>query len=84
MWNDRIRIAERVRDDWSNLSNEERALASEAMHRLDDDPIVGVPLLDPLRGTWSYRTRWIRVLYTIAPEARAVVVMKIGRVAEES
>jgi len=82
LWNDRIRLAERVESDWATLSPDERALASEAMRKLDDDPIAGVPLFEPLRGLWSYRMRWLRLVYRIAPEARSVLVLKIGRAVE--
>ena len=81
MWNDRLRCAERVLDDWRALSTEERASAMTALERIDEDPILGAPLFDPLRGYWSYRAGHLRIIYRIAPEARFVVVLSIGRAA---
>ena len=82
MRHDRIRIAERVEKDWSNLSEEERSLVTEAFGTLDNDPIAGVPLFEPLGGYWSYRSRWLRIIYKIAAEARLILILKIARVAE--
>jgi len=81
MWNDRLRFAERVEDDWRALSTEERASATAALERIDEDPIVGAPLFEPLRGYWSYRAAHLRIVYRLAPEARFVVVLSIGRAA---
>jgi mRNA-degrading endonuclease RelE of RelBE toxin-antitoxin system len=81
MWNDRLRIAERVADDWSALSEHERALAMNALEHIDEDPISGAPLFDPLRGLWSYRAEHLRVVYRIVAEARFVVILSIGRAA---
>ena len=49
MWNDRLRFAERVENDWRALSVEERAGATTALEHIDEDPIAGAPLLEPLR-----------------------------------
>ncbi len=81
MWNDRLRIADRVSADWSALSEDERAVARAALQAIDDDPIAGAPLFEPLRGIWSYRTEHLRILYRIVAEARFIVVMSIGRAA---
>jgi len=81
MWNDRLRIAERVADDWSALSSDERALALAALETIDEDPISGAPLFEPLRGLWSYRAEHLRVVYRIVAEARFVVILSIGRAA---
>lgn len=81
MWNDRLRFAERVLEDWRALSTEERASILAALERIDEDPIAGAPLLEPLRGYWSYRVGHLRIVYRIAPEARFVVVLNIGRAA---
>ena len=82
MWNDRLRFAERVESDWKALSEDERAALRPALEAIDEDPIVGAPLFHPLRGFWSYRVNELRILYRISPEARVVVVLKIGRVTE--
>ena len=82
MRNDRIRLVERVAEDWAGLSPQERDLCIAAFQALDDDPIAGVPLFDPLRGYWSYRTKWLRLVYRIEVQARFVVVLNVSRVAE--
>ncbi|HUO85433.1 MAG TPA: type II toxin-antitoxin system RelE/ParE family toxin [Thermoanaerobaculia bacterium] len=66
-------------EDWRKLTGEERDAVREALERIDDDPIIGAPLFEPLRGIWSYRSGGLRILYQVAPEARMVVVLKIGR-----
>jgi len=78
---DRLRIAERVSDDWKSLSTDERALVLDALRRIDDDPIAGAPLFEPLRGIWTFRAEHLRILYRIVAEARYVFIMSIGRAA---
>lgn len=82
MTHDRIRIAERVFDDWRNMSEEERQLLGSALEELDGDPIAGVPLFEPLSGYWSYRSKWLRIVYRIEAEARFVLILKVARVPE--
>ena len=78
MWNDRIRIAQRVELDWQLLSKQDREIARRALERIDDDPIAGAPLFFPFRGLWSYLAEErVRILYRIFPEARFIVVSKI-------
>lgn len=79
MWNDRLRIAESVAADWRALSNEERHQVRQALQRLDDDPIAGAPLFEPLKGLWSYRTGALRVVYRIVVEGKFVVILSITR-----
>ena len=81
MWNDRLRFAERVESDWRALSEDERSTLMQALEHIDEDPISGAPLFEPLRGYWSYRAGHLRIVYRIAPEARFVVVLSIGRAA---
>lgn len=81
MWNDRLRLAETVEADWRALTNEERWVVRQALETIDEDPIIGAPLLEPLRGLWSYRTGDLRIIYRIVAEARFVVILAIGRVA---
>ena len=76
-----MRIAERVAADWSALSSEERATALSALESIDEDPISGAPLFDPLRGLWSFRAEHLRIVYRIAAEARFVVILSIARAA---
>ncbi len=83
MWNDRLRIAESVAGEWQSLSGEERSMVRKALEAVDEDPIIGAPLFEPLKGLWSYRTGWLRILYRIMPEARFVVVLSIARAAEK-
>ena len=83
MWNDRLRFAAGVKDDWASLGAEDRAVVREALERLDDDPIAGVPLFEPVRGYWSLRAGPLRIVYRIAPEARSVFVLTIARLARE-
>jgi mRNA-degrading endonuclease RelE of RelBE toxin-antitoxin system len=80
MWNDRLRIAESVESDWKALSAEERERALAALQRIDDDPIAGAPLFEPLKGLWSYRTDELRVIYRVVAEGRFVAILSIGRV----
>ena len=80
MWNDRLRFAERVEKDWRALTVEQRAVATRALETIDEDPIIGAPLFEPLRGYWSYRSEGIRVVYRIVAEARFIVVLNIGLV----
>ena len=79
MWNDRLRLAERVQSEWSSLNDDERATAMKALEIIDEDPIAGAPLLDPLRGYWSYRADGLRIVYRIVSEARFVVILSITR-----
>ena len=79
MWNDRLRFVESVEQRWTAFSAEERSQLTKAFELIDEDPIIGAPLLDPLRGYWSYRTGALRVIYRIAPEARFVVVLWMGK-----
>lgn len=83
MWNDRLRFAAGVKDDWASLGAEERVAARAALERLDDDPIAGVPLFEPVRGYWSLHAGALRIIYRIAPEARSVFVLTIARLARE-
>lgn len=81
MWNDRLRFAERVESDWRALSDDERESALAALEIIDEDPIIGAPLLEPLRGYWSHRVGHLRIVYRVMPEARFIVVLSIGRAA---
>ncbi len=81
MWNDRLRFAERVQDDWRSLSDDERAAVLAALEVIDEDPIIGAPLFEPLRGYWSHRVGHLRIVYRVAGEARVIVVLSIGRAA---
>ncbi len=82
MWNDRLRLVEAVEGQWKALAPHEQTSIRAALERIDEDPIAGAPLFEPLKGYWSYRTGHLRILYRIAPEARFVVVLSIHRAEE--
>ena len=79
MWNDRLRIAESVEPQWKALSDDERAAVRKALEAIDDDPIAGAPLFDPLRGYWSFPVDGLRIVYRIVADARFVVILSIGK-----
>jgi mRNA-degrading endonuclease RelE of RelBE toxin-antitoxin system len=68
-----VRVAKSV-----SVPDEARAL----LQRIDDDPIAGAPLFDPLKGLWSARDGALRVVYRIDAEARVILVMLIGQAEE--
>ena len=79
MGNDRLRIADAVEAEWQTLSDDERKTIRAALLVIDDDPIAGTPLFDPLKGYWSYREGHLRIIYRIVPQARFVVILTIHR-----
>ena len=79
MWNDRLRFAERVETEWKSLNAVEQRNVKKALETIDENPIVGAPLVEPFRGYWSYRVHHIRILYRIVPEARFIVILSITR-----
>lgn len=79
MWNDRLRFAERVEKDWSVLNAVEQRNVVKALETIDENPIAGAPLMEPLRGYWSYRVHHMRIVYRIVAEARFIVVLSITR-----
>jgi mRNA-degrading endonuclease RelE of RelBE toxin-antitoxin system len=80
--NDRLRISATAERDWNNLAEHEREAARAVLVTLDEDPIAGAPLFDPLRGLWSHRSGHLRVVYKIMPEARFVLILAMVRTAE--
>jgi mRNA-degrading endonuclease RelE of RelBE toxin-antitoxin system len=83
MWNDRLRIAESVAPQWQALTADEKEKVRSAMQQIDDDPIIGAPLFEPLRGYWSLRADHLRLVYRIVAEARFIVILSISRVEEK-
>jgi len=79
MWNDRLRIAESVLPQWRALNADERAAVRRTLEVIDEDPIIGAPLFDPLRGYWSFLVDGLRILYRIVADARFVVILSITR-----
>ena len=79
MGNDRLRIVERVEREWQLLDDAERAAVRGALVTIDEDPIAGAPLFEPLRGYWSFRVDGVRIVYRIVAEARFVVILSIAK-----
>lgn len=79
MWNDRLRFAGPVDEEWRSLGAAEQELVRNALAAIDDDPIAGAPLLGPLKGLWSYRVEHLRIVYRVMAEARFILVLSIGR-----
>ena len=79
MWNDRLRIAESVEPQWKSLTDVERAAVRKELERIDDDPIIGAPLFDPLHGYWSLPVGALRIVYRIVADARFVAILSISR-----
>jgi len=67
--------------DAVQLAEHERALVDDVLQKINDDPIAGAPLFDPLKGLWVYRAQHLRIIYRIVPEAGQVVVLSVTRVA---
>ncbi|HVR41026.1 MAG TPA: type II toxin-antitoxin system prevent-host-death family antitoxin [Thermoanaerobaculia bacterium] len=77
---ERLRIAASVEQAWNKLDDDERAQIETAFALIEDDPIAGAPLFDPLRGLWSHRTGALRIVYRIVAEARFIVILGIAKV----
>jgi len=82
LWNDRIRLVESVEPQWKSLQASDRTRLLRALETIDEDPIAGAPLFEPLRGVWSFRDGDLRILYRILPEARAVMVLDVSKTEE--
>ena len=63
------------------LADHERELLDDALQKIDDDPIAGAPLFDPLKGLWVYRAEHLRIVYRIVAEIGRVMVLSVTRVA---
>ena len=81
MWNDRLRLTESVEAQWKLMNETEQVAVMRVLELIDEDPIAGAPLLDPMRGYWSFRSGPMRIVYKIMPEARLVAVLDIGFIA---
>jgi mRNA-degrading endonuclease RelE of RelBE toxin-antitoxin system len=64
---------------WKALTVEEKAAVRRTLEVIDEDPIIGAPLFDPLRGYWSFLVDGLRILYRIVADARFVVILSITR-----
>lgn len=78
--NERLRLAESLSADWNALTATEKDAVAVELRRIDDDPIVGAPLFEPLKGLWSHRTGDLRIVYRIVTEARFILILAIARV----
>lgn len=76
---ERVQVVASADEAWRALAEHEREAVSRALHAIDDDPIAGAPLFDPLKGLWVYRTGHLRIAYRIAAEARQVLILSITR-----
>lgn len=63
------------------MAAHEQELIDASLRAIDDDPIAGAPLFDPLKGLWCYRREHLRIVYRIAAEARMVIILGLMRVA---
>ena len=52
--------------------------AREALRMIDDDPIAGAPLFEPLKGLWSRREGELRIVYRIVAEAMYILILAIA------
>jgi len=77
---ERLRFAESIREAWKSFDTAERSNARKALARIEEDPISGVPLADPVKGYWSAREGAIRVVYRLMPQTGVVVVLRIVKV----
>lgn len=50
-----------------------------ALRTIENDPIAGSPLFEPLKGLWSHRVDDLRIIYRIVAEAKIVVILSIDR-----
>ena len=80
MPNNRLYITGRADEAWQALSDDDQNLVRRALLTIDEDPIAGAPLFEPLRGFWSYRAGALRIVYRIVAEARFVLVLSIAKV----
>jgi mRNA-degrading endonuclease RelE of RelBE toxin-antitoxin system len=76
---ERVWLAASAKEAWTALAHHERALIEDALGKIDDDPIAGAPLFDPLKGLWVYRVEHLRIVYRVAAEIGRVVVMSVTR-----
>lgn len=76
---ERVWLAASANEAWTALADHERALVEDALRRIDDDPIAGAPLFDPLKGLWAYRAEHLRLVYRVMPEVGRVLVLSVSR-----
>lgn len=75
----RLRITRAGQDGLAALTGIERRLVLSTLVRINDNPIAGAPLFEPLKGLWSHRSGEVRIIYKIVADARMVVILSITR-----
>lgn len=75
----RLRITTAGQEGLDVLKGVERRLVLSTLVRINDNPIAGAPLFEPLKGLWSHRSGEIRIIYKIVMEASVVVILSITR-----
>lgn len=75
----RLRITRAGQEGLDALTGIERRLVLSSVVRINDNPIAGAPLFEPLKGLWSLRSGEIRIVYKIVAEASIVVILSITR-----
>lgn len=51
----------------------------QALRVLSENPLAGEPLLRKLEGTWKYRVRRFRIIYSINRARRMIRILAVGR-----
>jgi mRNA-degrading endonuclease RelE of RelBE toxin-antitoxin system/PHD/YefM family antitoxin component YafN of YafNO toxin-antitoxin module len=75
----RLRITRAGQEGLDALNGIERKLVLSTLVRINDNPIAGAPLFEPLKGLWSHRSGEIRIIYKIVADASIVVILSITR-----
>jgi len=75
----RLHITRGAKAGLDALQGIERRLVLSTLARINDTPIVGAPLFEPLKGLWVQRSGEIRLIYKIVMEARVAVILSIAR-----
>ena len=75
----RLRITRAAQEGLDALTGMERKLVLSTLARINDNPIAGAPLFEPLKGLWSHRSGEVRIIYKIVADARVVVIMSVTR-----
>lgn len=75
----RLRITRAGQEGLDALSGTERKLVLSTLVRINDNPIAGAPLFEPLKGLWSHRSGELRIIYKIVADASIVVILSITR-----
>ena len=75
----RLGITRAGQEGLDALTGIERRLVLSSMVRINDNPIAGAPLFEPLKGLWSLRSGEIRIVYKIVAEASMVGILSITR-----